>query len=102
MTLQVQVGTTGNDTTITLPAVANTYYVIQRITYSYSGGLSLGSSNLLVQFGGASVLDVDVNATQGEFNYGMQSSSNQAVTLTLNGVTLQVGKLSIAYDTYTV
>lgn|SRR5262245_42618981 len=102
MTLQVQVGSASNDTTITIPAVANTYYVIQRITYSYNGGLSLGNANLLVQFGGTSVLDVDVASTQGEFNYSMQSSPNQAAVITLNGVALQVGKLSINYDTYTI
>jgi Flp pilus assembly protein TadG len=101
MTLQVNVASTGADAVITLPAVSNTYYVIQRITYSYSGGVSLGNSNLLVQFGGTSVLDVDVNASQGEFNYGMSSAPNQAAVITLNGVALQVSKISISYDTYT-
>lgn len=102
MTLQVQVGSTGSDTTITLPAVSNTYYVIQRITYSYSGGISLGNSNLTVQFGGTDVINVDLAVSQGEFNYGMQSAPNQAAVMTLNGVTLQTGKLSISYDTYTI
>jgi hypothetical protein len=100
MTLQVQVGSVGSNTTITLPAVANTYYVLNRITYSYGGTLALGTASLLVQFASTSVLNVDVNESQGEFDYGLQSSPNQAVTITLNGVALQVGKLSINYDTY--
>lgn len=100
MGLQVQVGTSGNDCVITIPAVANTLYVIQRVTYSYSGGISLGNSNLVIKFGSTSVFDVDVASSQGTFLYSMQSNPNQAVTVTLKGVALQIAKLSIYYDTY--
>lgn len=102
MTLKVQVGSSGSDCIITIPAVANTYYVLQRITYSYSGEASLGTSNLSVQFGGTSVLDVGIDSSQGDFNYSMQSSPNQAVIINLHGVSSQIGKLSISYDIYTI
>lgn len=101
MTYSVDVSANGADAQVILPAVANTWYVINRITYSYSGNITIGAGNLLMKFGEETVLDFDLKTSQDHFIHAMQSNPGETVTITLDGITLLQAKLSVSYDTYT-
>jgi hypothetical protein len=107
MTYAVAVSTSGQDAVITLDAVSGKYYLIERIIYSYSNSIALGTGNFKITFDGDSILDFDVkNDILGSVlnldNLGYQSGINQEVILKLKGVSGIIGKISIVYTEYFV
>lgn len=107
MTYIVDVSSSGQNAEVVLPAVSNTYYVIERIVYSYSGSITLGSGNLIITSGGTSILDFDIKNdilgnVLGSDSQGYQSANNEEVIIKLKGVTGLIAKLSIIYTEYSV
>ncbi len=93
------VSSTNGDAEIVLPADANNKYYVQRIICSYSGNVAIGAGNLKIIVGSITIIDVDLNASTNDFILPFSSDFNQAVTITLKGITLLKAKLSIGYDT---
>lgn len=102
MSLANDVSSVGGSAEIVLPAVANTYYVLQRLLYSYSSSISLGAGTLTIQFGANTVFNLNLKDSLADFNnIGLQTNVNEAVTITVSGITLLTAKLNAFYDTYT-
>lgn len=101
MSLATDVSSVGGDAQIVLPAVSNTYYVLQRILSSYSTAISLGAGSITIQLGASTVFNLSLGAISDMANIGLQSDPNQAVTITLSGIALATAKLNAFYDTYT-
>jgi hypothetical protein len=102
MSYSVDVSSVGGAAQIVLPALANTYYIISRISYSYNANVTIGAGNVQVSLGSTDVLDIDVKSSQDNFIFNIMTNVNEAATINLAAIALLKGKLSIAYDTYTL
>lgn len=101
MALATDVSSVGGDAQIVLPAVSNTFYVLQRILSSYSSAINLGAGNITIQFGATTVFNLNLGGISDISNIGLQSNPNEAVTITLNGIALITAKVNAFYDIYT-
>jgi len=91
---------TAADAAVTIAADADHVHVIDDIICSYSAA---GAGNLLVVAGSTTILDVDITATGAhQFSFSNRgglhnATKNEAVVITLDGVTSLDGKLNVYY-----
>lgn len=93
--------TQGVSAVVTLAADANNHHVLDGIGYSYIG--TFGSNGkLTIAIAGSTVFEVDVTA-KGPDHIPLKemgsiaSAKNQAVVVTLLGITTTTGKLNVLY-----
>lgn len=97
------VSSVGGSAVITLPAIANTYYNLNRVIASYGSNISIGAGSIQIKFGSTVVFGIDMQGNLGDYNFnaGLSSAVNQSVTITLSGIALATGQINAMYDTYT-
>lgn len=98
------VSSVGGSAVITLPAVANTFYAINRIIASYSSNISIGAGSIQIKLGSTVIFGIDMAGNLADYiiNGGITSGVNETVTITLSGIALATGQINAIYETYTV